>query len=238
MPSLNIPTGGGRVAVAPQTLITPVVTPTMALFLTKLAVSKAAGVEAIRLTRVNNDIHLEELNAHGERMIGFVMHPLLNNAKKVTAVAVTQMGGSGTPLPLTPAQKTALRQITNELKQFRASGAANPPATGRTARISLKGILEAVDAGIACGAAGAELGMNPIADAGCIVAVGAMTADDEPSPPPPEDPGGIVIDIPPNEDPGTRGSNTSQDGGEDYGDGGGGGGRPLDDDDKDGHKED
>jgi hypothetical protein len=66
MPSLNIPTGGGRVAVAPQTLITPVVTPTMALFLTKLAVSKAAGVEAIRL-RVSTTTFISKNSTHTER---------------------------------------------------------------------------------------------------------------------------------------------------------------------------
>src|SRR5262249_31781229 len=151
MPSLNIPTGGRvKVGGQPLTVITPVVTPTMALFLTKLAASKNAGIEAIRLTRANNDIRLEELNAHEERIIGFVMHPLFNNAKKVTAVAVTQMGASATPLPFTPAQRTALGLITNELKQFKASGAARASAaTGRTARVSFKGILEAVDALIA-----------------------------------------------------------------------------------------
>jgi hypothetical protein len=41
----------------------------------------------------------------------------------------------------------------------------------------MPGVLEAVDAGIACGLAGVEAGLNPIADAGCAVATGLMLGD-------------------------------------------------------------
>jgi hypothetical protein len=126
MPRLEVPTGGLRVAVPSQPVITPVTTPKMALFLTTLAPSKAAGVAGIRISNVNTDIQLEELDAHVNRIIEFVLHPIVNNdTKKVTAVAITQMGLSGTPHLLSPAQRAALALITNELKQFKAAGLAN-----------------------------------------------------------------------------------------------------------------
>ena len=56
------------------------------------------------------------------------MHPLLSSTKRVTAIAITQMGQSSVPSPLTPAQKAALTLIANELTQFTAAGApASPP---------------------------------------------------------------------------------------------------------------
>ena len=91
-----------------------------------VAPSKAAGVAGIRISNVNTDIQLEELDAHVNRIIEFVLHPIVNNdTKKVTAVAITQMGLSGTPHLLSPAQRAALALITNELKQFKAAGLAN-----------------------------------------------------------------------------------------------------------------
>jgi hypothetical protein len=72
-------------------------------------------------------------------------------------------------------------------------------------------VTDAVDAGIACGLAGVEGGLNPVADAGCAVAAGNMIAhakEDEPpaDPPPPE------IDLPTEpEETTTRSSSTAQD---------------------------
>jgi hypothetical protein len=74
----------------------------------------------------------------------------------------------------------------------------------------MTGVLEAVDAGIACGLAGVEAGLNPIADAGCAVATGLMIGDEKEDDPvaapapkldPPTDP----------EETTTRSSSTSQD---------------------------
>jgi hypothetical protein len=40
-------------------------------------------------------------------------------------------------------------------------------------------LLEAIDTGIACGLAGVEGGLNPVADAGCVVAAGIMLGGDD-----------------------------------------------------------
>ena len=43
----------------------------------------------------------------------------------------------------------------------------------------MTGVVDAIDAGIACGLAGVEGGLNPIADAGCAVATGNMLENDK-----------------------------------------------------------
>jgi hypothetical protein len=75
---------------------------------------------------------------------------------------------------------------------------------------TVDGIIDAVDAGIACGLAGVEGGLNPIADAGCAVAAGNMLGhakqDDPVAEPPPE------LDLPADPEEITiRSSSTSQD---------------------------
>lgn len=151
--------------------ITSVMTATMALFPTTLAASQAAGVAAIRLTRVGTDLQVEELNAIEATIIGFVMHPLLSSTKQVTAIAITQMGQSSVPSPLTPAQKAALTLIANELKQFTASGApTSPPGRPRGLDRSSgsPGFFEEALVALDCAGAVLEGGANPIADVGCI----------------------------------------------------------------------
>jgi hypothetical protein len=75
--------------------------------------------------------------------------------------------------------------ITDELKQFKASNNAaqsaptsRPGTQERSVTSSLKALFTSVDVGIACGFAGVEGGLNPIADAGCLAAAGAAAMDE------------------------------------------------------------
>src|SRR5580704_10576532 len=105
-------------------LSTPTTAPTFSkVFPTALSASKAAGIAFIRISQAKGDILLEELNANQVTIIGFTLHALVNSAKKVTAIAVTQMGSGPNPLPLTPAQRSAFGVIANELKQAKSSNA-------------------------------------------------------------------------------------------------------------------
>jgi hypothetical protein len=71
-------------------------------------------------------------------------------------------------------------------------------------------VLDAVDAGIACGLAGVEAGLNPIADAGCAVATGKMLGDEKKDDPV-ADPA-PKLDLPADQEETTiRSSSTSQD---------------------------
>jgi hypothetical protein len=155
---------------------TPVPT-TSHVFPTVLSASKAAGIAAIRISQVNGDILLEELNAKQETIIGLRLHALVNSAKKITAVAVTQMGSGPNPSPLTPAQRSAFGEITNELKQFNASNTVAPSAPGQRQGIQeksfsgwVKSVFIAVDVGVSCGLAALEIGLNPVVDAACVAA--------------------------------------------------------------------
>jgi len=233
----------------------------MGLFPTKLAASKAAGFQAIRLSHVGLDLQLEELDAHEQRIIGFVLHPTFGPAKKVTAVAITQMGSHGAPSPLSTAQRAALVLITNELKHLKSSQNAGATAATTPKRRDVwgKGIWEAIVTGVECGEAFAQEGLNPISDLECSASMTEFAntlieseGDSEPQPEP--EPTGPVIDPPVTEDTSTKSSSTSQDDppppapdGSDNqsapgtgGDGGGGaGGSSSDpkDDDKQGLKE-
>lgn len=189
----------------------------------KLAPSKAAGIEGIRLSSVGGDLHLEELGTSGKTIIGFILHPVTDKANKLTAVAVTQMGPAGSPSPLSTAQRAALTMMVNELKEYKASRGAGPKRRDVDVGDVLRGMGEAVDTGIACGLAGAELGVNVLADAGCVVSFGLfsttisdMTKTEDPIVPPNPDP-------PTDPEPlSTSFSNTSQDSNE-SGDGSGSG---------------
>jgi hypothetical protein len=186
MQSSNIATGATMVMAPSQPVLTPVASPATILFPTALAASKAAGVAAIRVSRVNNDLDMEELNAQGGTIIGFVFDPVVDGStKNVTGITVTQMGSSQTPSTLTPAQLSALTLITNELKQYQASGSAGSagpgvpgPAKDGQRKSAVGSWLGTIDTGIACGLAAVEGGANPIADAGCIAAYGAWASDD------------------------------------------------------------
>lgn len=251
MPNPIVSTGVKMATDGSQPGLIPVTSPTTTLFLTTLPASKAAGVAAIRMSRVNGvngDIQLEELGAQGETIIGFVLHALVDSStKKVTGIAVTQMGSSGTPSPFTPAQRSAFGLITNELKQFSTSSAVNAPAGTPAPRdrelfsmSDLKGILEAAAVAIDCGLAITEGGLNPLADAGCIAGATAanmgLYTDDtsEPDYPTP------TLDTPVTEQAGTSYQTFSHDdppppppsgGDDDGGDDGGGGdsGEGIDD---------
>lgn len=100
------------------------------VFPTALSASKADGIAAIRISQVNGDVLFEELDAKQETIIGFVMHALVDSEKKITAIAVTQMGSGPAPLQLTPAQQSAFGLIGNALKEFKTSNIVDrgPPA--------------------------------------------------------------------------------------------------------------
>ena len=163
-------------AITTATASSPVPTFSKA-FPTTLSASKAAGIAAIRISQVNGDILLEELNAKQEAMIGLRLHALVNSEKKITAIAVTQMGSGPDPLPLTTAQRSALVLIDNELKEFKTLNTVKPPAPTQghgVYELSLWGDFKAVllgaAVGIDCAAAALEGGLNPFADAGCVAA--------------------------------------------------------------------
>jgi hypothetical protein len=182
----SIATGPTMVADPPKPVLTPEVSSTTILFPTALPASNAAGVAAIRVSRVNNDLNLEELDAQGGTIIGFVLDPIVDSGtKSVTSIAVTQIGSNGIPSALTPAQQSALSLITNELKQFRASGTAGPTGLGlpgptnRQRKSAVGSWLGTIATGIDCGLAAVEGGANPIADGACIAAYGAWMSEDD-----------------------------------------------------------
>jgi hypothetical protein len=184
MPDLAVSTAAAIATDQLHPALTPVTSPTMILFLTTLPASKAAGVAAIRMSRVNGDFQLEELDEQGDTIIGLVLHIVVDTStQKVTGIAVTQMGSSATPSPFTPAQLSAFSLITNELKQFQASlpASANVPAAKTPLPKGVKresSILSGIMFVLSCGAAAVEGGGNPIADAECIVNAGEALSDD------------------------------------------------------------
>lgn len=162
----------------PHGVRAPFVTRNMAAFPSSLASTKASGAEAIRISRVKNDLYLQQLDARGQTIIGFVLHPIANNAKKkVTAVEITRMGSSEASESLRSEERPALAAIVDELSQIK--GSEEPSAPGVASRSFWHDLLGAIDTGIACGLAGVEAGANPIADAGCIAAAGAWLGDDD-----------------------------------------------------------
>ncbi len=147
-----------------------------------LPASKAAGIADIRISQVNGDLLLEELNAKQQTTLGFRLHALVDSSKKITSIAVTQMGSGSTPLPLTTAQRSALALIGNELKAYHTAHAAKPPAvpTGLHERSflgNLKDFLEGALVAADCCLAGAEGGLNPIADVICVGGGAAIGMD-------------------------------------------------------------
>jgi hypothetical protein len=184
MPDLAVSTAAAIATDQLHPALTPVTSPTMILFLTTLPASKAAGVAAIRMSRVNGDFQLEELDEQGDTIIGLVLHIVVDTStQKVTGIAVTQMGSSATPSPFTPAQLSAFSLITNELKQFQASlpASANVPAANTPLPKGVKresSIFSGIMFVLSCGAAAVEGGGNPIADAECIVNAGEVLSDD------------------------------------------------------------
>jgi hypothetical protein len=160
--------------------ITPFVTRNRAVFATRLASTKAGGGEAIRISRMGIELHLEQLDALGQSIGSFVLRPLVDTTEKaktkVTSVEITRTGSDsdGTSESLGPQDRAALAAIVDELSQFRGEQASSPGVI-----YFWRGLLEAIDAGIACGLAGVEGGLNPVADVGCSVAAGLMLDDDD-----------------------------------------------------------
>lgn len=145
-----------------------------------LPASKAAGVVTIRLAQDKGDVTVEELNAKQQAVSSFRMHALVNSAKKITAVAVTEMGGSSTPKPFTAAQKAAFGRISAELQKVKTTTTTQPTVPVHEAaghELSPHGFvsdfLDALDVTLACGAAVIEGGANPLADAACVAASAA-----------------------------------------------------------------
>ena len=144
-----------------------------------LPASKAAGVVTIRLAQNKGDVTVEELNAKHQAVSSFRMHALVNSAKKITAVAVLEIGGSSTPKPFTSAQKAAFGRISDELKKVKTSTTAHPtvPTHQVAHEFSPHGVLsdflDALDVTLACGAAVLEGGLNPLADGACVAASAA-----------------------------------------------------------------
>lgn len=156
--------------------ITPFVMSNRALFPTRLASTKASGAEAIRISRVKNDLHLEQLDGRGQAIVSFVLHPIIDKSKKVSSVGVTQPESDysdGTP-SLGRRDKAALAAIVDELRQIKGEQPSSPGVI-----FFWRDLFEAIDAGIACGLAAVEGGLNPLADAGCAVAFGLMLDDDD-----------------------------------------------------------
>lgn len=203
-----------------QPILTPVTSQNLILFLTTLPASKAAGVAAIRVSRVTAAAQVEELNADADTIVGFLLKPVVDaSTKQVTGIAVTQMGGSDTPEPFTPTQQAAFALMTSELKQFQAANDADaavgepaPPPKDRELKSTAGWILGLAVYVLDCGAAIGEGGANPLADAACIATATDLNIsvyeggdDDEPTAPP-------EIDIPSTEEAGTSYTTTSQDG--------------------------
>jgi hypothetical protein len=155
-----------------EDMITPFATHNMAVFLSSLASTKAGGAEAIRISRVKDDLHLEQLDARGRTIMGFVLHPITNAKKKVTAVAITRKGSSGAIESLGTEERAALAAIVDELSQMKESSAPGVIFFWHQ-------FWEAVGAGVACGLAAVEGGANPVADGECILATGNMLGGDD-----------------------------------------------------------
>src|SRR5205085_808759 len=157
---------------------TPFTSHNVAVFRSKLTSSRAGGTEAIRISRVKDDLHLEQLGGRGQTIVGFVLHPITGGAKKgrkVTAVEITRMDSRGESSSLGRRDRAALAAIVDELSQFKESSSTTAPGVA----YFWHELWTAVDAGIACGLAGVEGGLNPIADAGCAVATGLTLDDDD-----------------------------------------------------------
>ncbi len=130
--------------------VTPFVTHNKAVFPTRLASTKAGGAEAIRVSRMKDDLYLEQLDARGQAIVSFVLHPIVDKMKKVSSVAITRTDSDSnvTPSSLGREDKAALAAIVDELQQIKGEQPSSPGVI-----FFWRGLLEAIDAGIACGLA-------------------------------------------------------------------------------------
>jgi hypothetical protein len=204
-------------------------------FPSQLDATKAQGIDAIRISLVQSDLHLEGLGAGGQTVVGFVFHPLVDNAQQVTAIAVTRMGSTELISPLAADERAELSTLLDELSQVKASSGQTPPGgpsgPGRIGVVRKDdSTVEAVGAALACTAAFIELGANPIADASCIFDYGALISSTMPTSPDPDpvstpdpDPVSTPLPDPSSIDLTTDPGSVSGDDGSGGGSGGGGG---------------
>jgi hypothetical protein len=103
-------------------------------------------------------------------------HPIIDRTNKVSAVEIrpTDCDPNESPPSLGRRDRAALAAIVDELSQIKGEEPSSPGVI-----YFWRDLFEAIDAGIACGLAGVEGGLNPVADAGCAVAVGLMLDDDD-----------------------------------------------------------
>jgi hypothetical protein len=156
--------------------LVPYVTHNRAMFRTTLATSKTGGAEAIVVSRAKGSLRLEQLDGQGQPLASFVLRPIRDREKKVSAVDITSgdSDADGASPSLSPHDRAALAAIVDELVQIKGDGEGSPGVI-----YFWRGFFEAVGAGIACGLAAVEGGLNPLADGDCIVAGGLMLGDDD-----------------------------------------------------------
>jgi hypothetical protein len=137
------------------------------IFPTKLAASKAAGVRAIRLSRVKYDIRYEQLDERNQTIIGFVLHPIVDEGKRVTGATLTRMGSDkGT---LGSADRSALGLIVDELSQFARSGLEGGATGGEgTVVYDWWGVIAT---GLSCGLASISGGTDILDDVACATGI-------------------------------------------------------------------
>lgn len=155
----------------------------LVLFPAKLATSKASDVASIRVLRGKDDVRVEQLDARGQTIKGFVFRPLRDKRGNIASVEVSRIGGRGAaPGKLTADDRADLAKITDELSNFKSvelgDGCGGGSTGGTGVAYSWVGdFLKGLDVGIACGLAAVEGGANPVADVGCVAAVGAALDD-------------------------------------------------------------
>jgi hypothetical protein len=153
----------------------PVMSRDTAVFRTKLAGSKARGVAAIRVSRVGDDICLDQLGPRGQETGGFVLHLDIEGSKDkrtLKAISVTRKASKPTGSPLAKAEREDLASIVDELSQFQQEDHPDGSET-------IASIWGAIGAGIHCGLAAVEGGANLLEDAECAIAAGEVLADSE-----------------------------------------------------------
>jgi hypothetical protein len=142
-------------------------------FPTKLASSKAAGVRAIRVSRVKHDIQYEQLDKHNHPITGFVLHPVINKRNKLMGVTIRPIGSTSTSqTTLGETDRLALAAIVDELSQFKQSS----PTGGVSVALSWWGVI---GTGISCGLAAVEGGANLYEDGACAAGIIDVLAEDD-----------------------------------------------------------
>jgi hypothetical protein len=172
------PVGGAQISIrsvggGPE--IQPALSRDTAVFRTRLAGSKARGVAAIRVSRVGDDICLDQLGPRGRETGGFVLHLEIEGSKgkrTVKSISVTRKGSKRTGSPLVKAEREDLASIVDELSQFKQEDHSDGSET-------IASIWGAISAGISCGLAAVEGGANLLEDAACAIDVGEVLKDSE-----------------------------------------------------------